>query len=64
MQERINKLVHEFSNIMSKEEMLAKYKWFDRASGIHDEQLTVSLLRNAVGCNACSRYNNLKQLGR
>lgn len=64
MQERINKLVHEFSNIMSKEEMLAKYKWFDRAGGIHDEQLTVSLLRNAVGWNAYNRYDKLKQLRR
>lgn len=62
MQETINKLVHEFSSVMSKEEMLDKYKWFDKASGIHNEQTTLALLQNAVGVNACKRYDNLKRL--
>ena len=62
MQEVINKLVHEFSSVMSKEEMLDRYKWFDKASGVHDEQTTLALLRNAVGIDACARYDNLKRL--
>ena len=45
--ERISKMIYEFINVMSREEMIQKYKWFSLASGIHDAELTLKLLKQA-----------------
>lgn len=62
--EIVKKMVNEFSGIMSKEEMLDKYKWFNVACGIHDEEITLKCLREVVGAETCKRYDNLKRLNK
>ncbi|MGG7057574.1 hypothetical protein ACQPUZ_04680 [Clostridium tertium] len=41
----ISSMIHEFINVMSREEMIKKYKWFSLASGIHDDELTLKLIK-------------------
>ena len=43
----INNMINEFYLVMTKEEMLEKYKWFSIASGIKDDKLTLVLMKRA-----------------
>ena len=43
----ISNIIYEFINVMSREEMIKKYKWFSFAFGIHDDELTLKLLKQA-----------------
>lgn len=43
--ETLEKMIHEFSLVESRSNMLEKYQWFSLASGIKDDQLTLELMR-------------------
>lgn len=52
----LGKMIYEFENVMSKKEMLEKYKWFSIASGIKDENETLILMKKLIKENEY-RYN-------
>lgn len=38
----------QFNSLMSSDEMLKKYQWFSIASAIHDEALTLELMKEII----------------
>ena len=52
----LSKMICEFENVISKKEMLEKYKWFSLASGIKNEDETLRLLKKLIKENNY-RYN-------
>lgn len=52
----LGKMIYEFENVMSKKEMLEKYKWFSMASGINNDDETLRLMKKLIKENEY-RYN-------
>lgn len=46
--DRIDRMIKEFSLVMSKKEMYNNYKWFSLASGIKDNEKTKDILRESL----------------
>lgn len=52
----LGKMIYEFENVMSKKEMLEKYKWFSVASGIKNDNEVLKIMKKLIKENEY-RYN-------
>lgn len=52
----LGKMIYEFENVMSKKEMLEKYKWFSMASGIKNDNEVLKIMKKLIKENEY-RYN-------
>lgn len=52
----LGKMIYELENVMSKDGMLSKYKWFSLASGIKNDNETLRLMKKLIKENEY-RYN-------
>lgn len=52
----LSNTMHQFILIKSSREMLDNYKWFSLASAIHDEELTLELMKEIIKENMHLHY--------